>query len=341
VMLAAQAGRLEVVRLLAEHGANLHTLALDQKDLLECAAEGGNVDIVRYLIAEGHPVDGHWRPRSKVSQRTGHMTPLIMAAINGHPDAVRVLLEAGADRKATFDGQTALALIQDDIKHPLDADASARVPRLQQIAAMLTESAGSRSLQAAIASAVTKFAENARRPAYARLRSRFADRCGDAQPWRPAPDHGLPAADVLRFTLAGRDDQQTLDDLRAEARGAGYLLVLEEPWVGRGNAALVLFPTDDKLAVVASVGTEGVNQGVQTSHIIELLDELDGKHPFHLVLCRHDMVGGVFTRAVKNVDALAARMVEICPGILDEGIETAGELARALERDRTFLLRWD
>jgi uncharacterized protein len=144
VMLAAQAGQAEAFGTLVEHGANLHALALCQIDLLECAAEGGNVEIIRFLIDKGMPLEGHWKPRSKAEGKMGHLTPLQTAALNSHVEAVRLLLEAGADRKAKFDGQTALQRAEDDIKFPVGEDQARLKPQYEAIVALLKAKGPSR-----------------------------------------------------------------------------------------------------------------------------------------------------------------------------------------------------
>lgn len=341
VMLAAQAGQVQAFRTLVEHGADLHYLAMDQVDLLECAAEGGNVEILRFLIEQGHPIEGHWQPRSRVAERTGHLTPLLMAAINGHVEAVRLLLEAGANREAKFDGQTALKMLMSDIKHPNDAVEAERVPQLKKIVARLSEvSAGPRSPDESVPREVGEFAQNARRPEYQRLRRILAEQCGGRRAWQPLPDHGLPAAEVVGFTLVGCKQQKALEDLQQEARTAGCHLVLAEAWAPGEDAALVLFPTNDKLAVVAAVGTEGANYGVQSADVIAWLKQVEEENPFNLIFCGHDLVGGAFLHAVKGPRKLAAKIVEFCPGCLDEGVESPEELALVLKKRRAFLLRW-
>src|SRR5438105_11636977 len=110
LMCAAAADHFDAFMVLAEAAADLHAVALAQVDVLECAAEGGNVEIVRFLIEKGLPLEGHWQPRSQVARREGHITPLMSAAVNGHAEVVRLLLQAGADRSAKFAGQTALQL---------------------------------------------------------------------------------------------------------------------------------------------------------------------------------------------------------------------------------------
>src|SRR5262245_24754887 len=288
VMLAAQAGRLDAFRLLVEKGANLHAIGMDQTDLLECAAEGGNVEIVRTLLGKGLPVEGHWQPKSAASRREGHINPLLSAALNGNVDAVRVLLEAGADRNAKFDGRTALQMAKDEIKHPTDPnDADAR-RQYQEIVALFNGlPAATRAPDDSAASEVDKFAANARRPAYAKLLERLKEKCGPARAWKPVPDHGVPATDVVRFTLK-RAKQEALEELQEEARKAGCHLVVDEALAPGEDASLVLFPTDNKFAVVAAVGTEGANHSIRTEDAIEWLQKLDKENPFHLVFCRHD-----------------------------------------------------
>ena len=343
VMLAAQAGQVEAFRALVEHGANLHALGMDQVDLLECAAEGGNVEIIRFLIEKGLPLEGHWQPRIPSLKRMGHITPLQMAALNGHVDAVRVLLEAGADRNATFDGQTALERAEEDIEHPVGDDEEELKPRLEQIVALLNGSTkkGKASADSDFTREVQQFAQNARRPACVRLRQKLEKRCGPLRPWKPQKDHGLAAAEVIGFKLAECQKQEELEKLQDEAAKAGCLLVLSEPWAPGEDASLVLFPTDNKYAVIAAVGTSGANDGVRTADVIHVLTSVEKENPFALVFCGHHLAGGAFQRAVKGAGKLAAKLVELCPKCQDEDCSTPEELAIALKKRKSFLLRWD
>jgi len=341
VMLAAQAGQLDAFRLLLEKGANLYAIGLDQTDLLECAAEGGNVEIVLTLLAKGLPVEGHWQPRSAAERREGHINPLLSAAINGKVDAVRVLVEAGANRNAKFDGRTALQMAKDEVKHPNDSDDADARRRYQEIVTFLNGSpAAPKAPDDSAAAEVGKFAQNARRPAYAKLVERLKEKCGAGRVWKPVPDHGVPATDVARFILK-RAKQKDVEELQEQARKAGCHLVLDEPWEPGGDASLVLFPTVDKFAVVAAVGTEGANFSIRTEDVIEWLQKLDKQNPFHLVFCRHDFVGGEFRGAVKGVKKLAEEMAEFCPSCLDSGAESPEELAAMLKQQKSFFLWWD
>jgi hypothetical protein len=339
IMLAAQGGHLEAFRVFAAAGANLHAQAFRQVDVLEMAARGGNVEIVRFLLKQGMPVDGHWELKAEALRKFGHDTPLIHAATGGHVEVVRILLEAGADQRATHEGKTALQQVKELLRDP---DYAEHRQHYREIATLLGDVpvANNRSRDVELRE-VKKFAKNARRPEYARLRQLLVERCGDGSLWKPLPDHGLPAAGVLAFKLARCKRQKTLEELQEAARNAGCHLILAEPWIPGEDAALVLFPTDNKLAIVAAVGTEGANYGVQNSDVIAWLETLDGENPFHLVFCNHELVGGSFLGPIKGAGKLAERMVEFCPSCLDEGFEGPEELALALKKRRSFLIRWD
>lgn len=137
VMLAAQGGHAEAFRLLVERGANQEVVGLGHSDLLGCAAEGGAVEIVVYLLERGHPVEGRWKPRSVAERRTGNLTPLMTAAINGRVDVLRVLITAGANPDARYDRETALEMVQAEIAHPVLPEPD-RIERLRQVAAVLS-----------------------------------------------------------------------------------------------------------------------------------------------------------------------------------------------------------
>jgi ankyrin repeat protein len=140
VMLAAQSGNWDAFKALADAGANLHHLALTQIDLLECAAAGGSVEIIRFLLGQGHPIEGHWNAsdyRSKEVRRLGHLTPLNMAAIYGNVEAVRFLLQAGANRNAMYDEETPLVRVRQIIRHPISDEQTAKRADFEAIVALL------------------------------------------------------------------------------------------------------------------------------------------------------------------------------------------------------------
>ncbi len=81
----------QIVRLLVEAGANLEN-DIHSYTPLSYAAYSNRGDALRYLLERGARVDAS--ARGGVSSRN---TPLMMAAMQGHTELVRLLLRAGAD----------------------------------------------------------------------------------------------------------------------------------------------------------------------------------------------------------------------------------------------------
>jgi uncharacterized protein len=343
VMLAAAHGHVEAFQVLVEAGADLHAVAARQKDLLEHAVDSGKAELVRFLLDRGLPVDGHWKPPASENpavRKIGHDTPLLRAAEGGAVEIVRILLEAGADRSRTYNGRTALDVAKE---HLHDPDHEEHHEAYREIVALLggAPATSGRSLDS-IKEEVAKFAENACRPEYAKLCDSLTAKCGPGRPWTPVPDHGIPATNVVMFTLTMVKRQNAIEKLQAEARDADCQLALAEAWSPGEDAELVLFPTSDKLAVVAAVGTEGANSGVKNiPHVIDWLQRLDSENPFHLCVCTHDAVGGVFVSPVKGAKKLAERIVNFCPSSVVEGANDAKALATVLKNRRSFYLWWD
>jgi ankyrin repeat protein len=105
--LAAFFGHPEAVRLLLENGAdpNLASANAQRVAPLHSAVAGGNVEIVRELVAVGAD--------TRARQELG-FSPLHGAAAAGSEEMVRLLLAHGADRNARTDGGKTAAEIARD-----------------------------------------------------------------------------------------------------------------------------------------------------------------------------------------------------------------------------------
>jgi ankyrin repeat protein len=88
LMMAALRGEVDAAQALLAHGASPVKSGWSP---LHYAATGGNVAIVKLILARGAPID---------ARSPNASTPLMMAAKYGSEDAVDALLAAGADRGA-------------------------------------------------------------------------------------------------------------------------------------------------------------------------------------------------------------------------------------------------
>jgi uncharacterized protein len=115
VALAAVFGHLDVVRCLADCGANINASATNGTgyNALTGAVASGQTEIVKWLLQKG----------ANPNHRYGAgYSPLLTAAANGHLEIAKLLLAHGADHYAiTNDGKSALSLATER-NHPTVAD---------------------------------------------------------------------------------------------------------------------------------------------------------------------------------------------------------------------------
>lgn len=91
LMRAAAFGQRATVQALLSAGANPLAESAGKRTALHAAAEGGDVDIIRDLLAKGLPVDGGGNPGD---------TPLTVACAARQPAAIEALAAAGARHEA-------------------------------------------------------------------------------------------------------------------------------------------------------------------------------------------------------------------------------------------------
>ena len=89
LQIAAYADRLDVVKFLLDHGANVHDRSeWKNTEAIEKAAWTGGADVVEYLLDHGATVNG--------TDRDFTDCPLYAAATSGHADVVKILIAHGA-----------------------------------------------------------------------------------------------------------------------------------------------------------------------------------------------------------------------------------------------------
>lgn len=100
---AAARGKLSLVQLLLQHGADANTRRDGEVSALVKAADAGHVAVVLELLAQ--EADPNWRNRNG-------QTALFSSSMRGHNQVVKALLEGGANVKARDkEGRTALSFL--------------------------------------------------------------------------------------------------------------------------------------------------------------------------------------------------------------------------------------
>jgi hypothetical protein len=343
LILAAEAGRLEVVRELLALGADVNHANLNGDTALirggtigVSATEWGTlheqndprlhqrVELARILLDAGANVDAV----SDYDQNA-----LAMAAVCANEPLVRCLLDRGADPSLGNVGGTALRHAEKwgfagDVIERLRRAAPAPVqPQESPIARSpeITPPQGEELWKPPDLSAALS------RPDYLQAVEQLEKWCGS----RAVPLDYAPG--VFQFCLDPAIDFD-FEGARQAMKACGFTLVWTDTLKHR---QVGLFPTDDALLALRAMGTNGANCDLSPDHVSEWLRELYGEHPFEITGLEHDVVDGFFLEEIPNTRKLAKRMYEFCPDIVDQGAGSVAALAKSLKESRRLYFWWD
>ncbi|XP_069815408.1 ankyrin repeat and SAM domain-containing protein 6 isoform X2 [Dendropsophus ebraccatus] len=103
LMQAARSGHLNVAQILLEYGADVNAQNRLGASILTAASRGGHASVVKLLLESGAFVDNYDHFEVNIVSIKGHredmpeVTPLMTSAQHAHEEAVRLLLDWGAD----------------------------------------------------------------------------------------------------------------------------------------------------------------------------------------------------------------------------------------------------
>lgn len=162
-----------------------------------------------------------------------------------------------------------------------------------------------------------------------------------AKPLQPHPDVAEVKGGVS-FDAPQEKVESLLRKAHADFLRRGYYLFRYDTNYGiGGNPDRVgLLPTTDKYAVIAAMETNGANFDIGTAGIIAWLKDLEAGQPFVLTGIGFDYLEGFFTTPIKDRKALARRMYQFCPDIVDQGVGSVAKLEDELRKGSLYFW-WD
>lgn len=332
--MACRSGSVEIVRVWIERGLDIGGDKCHLNDPLGQAAFGGSIEIVRLLLEAGADVNA--KGSGRFPRRSG---ALVEATVAGHLDIMRLLIDAGADVNAEDSNRnTALAwALANDEQEVADV--------LSRAGAVLHADCGLakdiRGPDEAAEGEPVDFAAAAEDPEFQELVDGFKNDFTYSGEWPIRESEDLPG--VWQIDANGPDAQQGLWQMQREILGKGYHLIYNNLPLPAEPVSLLLFPTDDKYAVLAAVATNGEDYGISDRQVRRWLRELEQgrKHPFDLLGAGFDFVVGRFTKPVRSGRKLARHVYEFCPDIVDQGCGSVDELADELATTGKLVLWWD
>lgn len=155
-----------------------------------------------------------------------------------------------------------------------------------------------------------------------------------------APSTELPGAYMA--TAPYEKAEANLVQWHQAAEKSGVFLIRNGVSFGIGSSpdTLLALPCTDKFEVLQIFGTDGINYDLDNAKVIAWLREMDRENPFVLTGAGLDYLEGYFVAAPKDTQALAQRMYEFCPDIVDQGVGDVDALAEELATGKLYFW-WD
>lgn len=163
---------------------------------------------------------------------------------------------------------------------------------------------------------------------------------------RPAKWKKRAGVTVFFLNLSKRfpngDELAQLDALQELARSKGAILVRgQQTYDARNLTQILLFPTDQWIAVLRACGVNGDNYGMNTRKIVQWLLEKQDQHPFHVSACGFDFLEIRFIHPIADYQSLWESMLEFCPDMDDGDSANRNDLADFFQSDRRCFFWWD
>lgn len=183
---------------------------------------------------------------------------------------------------------------------------------------------------------ILKFPANADRDQFRQCLSEIEKLTGR----KPEP-HQRPGAFTLE--LDSKKARAFLDGHYEAFLRKGCSVVLHEQHFGFDGKpdVLLILPTANKYAVMVFTNVNGANYEIDTILVIKWMKRLDTSHPYLLTGCGFDFLSGRFKSKIADPRALARRMYEFCPDIVDQGTGSVEALADELARTNELYFWWD
>ncbi|GMN07184.1 DUF4253 domain-containing protein [Croceitalea sp. MTPC5] len=146
---------------------------------------------------------------------------------------------------------------------------------------------------------------------------------------------------AIEFEINGDNSLDLVLRLKDKLKPMGYYVFRSEQNFGYSKDKIAVIKTEDQFDILRYQATNGGNYDIDTDSIINELKRWDEKYNLEILGADFDWVEGQFLNPPKNFTALADKMYEFCPDIVDQGTGDIETLEEELSQSNQLFLWWD
>ncbi len=142
----------------------------------------------------------------------------------------------------------------------------------------------------------------------------------------------------IKNIITKLNNEYQKNNIQALAFASVYFIGLSE-----GNDCIAVIPGTDDLNIVRSAGTEGFNEGITNSQIIDklILWKKVLSCDYRVIYADMQQIDAEFLRKPKNLKKLALRIKYFSPEVIERLEGGMDEMVRIMDSDNIFTLFWD
>jgi len=145
------------------------------------------------------------------------------------------------------------------------------------------------------------------------------------------------------FTASSANSNEIITDLYNDFQADGYTIFYLNRNFGIGSKPdnIGILKTVDKYQILKQVQTDGINWGIDTDSLINLIKVFDQKYSLQLIGASGDWCEFLIKAEPENWLTFANEAYKVCPDIVDQGSQTVEKLAAEMKQTKRLYFWWD
>ncbi len=145
----------------------------------------------------------------------------------------------------------------------------------------------------------------------------------------------------IKFCVERKQFESMVFKLKDQFNSMGYKIFQMEYNYDAQCLQIGVLKTNDQFDILRSLGTNGINYGIETDSLITVLKKWNSENEFEIIAAGHDYVEARYIGKPKDFKKLSQEMFNFCPDIVYQGAETVERLEEGIEAMNGLYLWWD